>query len=429
MPFQSRCAQLVDEAAEWATIRTMTSTAPKLVSDTELDEIFAPIFERIAAGAVEREIDRRLPYDEVGWLKDAKFGALRVPVEHGGYGVSVRQLFRLLIDLAAAESNLPQALRVHFVFVEDQLLAEHGSARDGWLSAVSEGTLVGNAITEPGVGAVDRYRTTLTKAGEEWALNGVKYYSTGSLYADHILVAADRDGERLGVLVDANADGVRQHDDWDGFGQRLTASGTTEFTDVAVTEDRILGPGYGGPGATYSTSYLQLFQLAVLAGIAQRAERDAREYVAARTRTYTHAAADLPRQDPLVQQVIGRLSAATFAARASVLAVADVLDQVLAGDAQDEKLVVAAELAAGQAQLSVIDTVLAATTQLFELGGASIVSERLRLDRHWRNARTISVHNPAIFKARSIGDYLLNGTDLPFAWSAGERKTAQESIR
>ncbi|KAA0016779.1 acyl-CoA dehydrogenase family protein [Antrihabitans cavernicola] len=401
----------------------MTQIAQKQYSDVELDEIFAPIFERIAAGAVEREIDRRLPYDEVGWLKEKKFGALRVPVEHGGYGVSVRQLFRLLIDLAAAESNLPQALRVHWSFVEDQLLAEPGPVRDGWLRAVSDGTLVGNAITEPGVGAVDRYRTALTASGDAWALNGVKYYSTGSLYADHILVAADRDGERLGILVDADAEGVRQNDDWDGFGQRLTASGTTEFTDVAVAEDRILGPGYGIAGPTYATSYLQLVQLAVLAGIAQRAERDAKDYVEARTRTYTHGTADLPRQDPLVQQVIGRLSAATFSARASVLAVADVLDEVLDGGAKDEKVIVAAELAAGQAQLGVIDTVLAATTQLFELGGASIVSERLRLDRHWRNARTISVHNPAIFKTRSIGDHLLNGTDLPFGWSAGERKS------
>ncbi|MBJ8341935.1 acyl-CoA dehydrogenase family protein [Antrihabitans sp. YC3-6] len=411
----------------------MTSIAPKTAAsgtaDSELDAIFAPIFDRIAVGAVTREVDRQLPYDEVGWLKEAKFGALRVPVEHGGYGVTVRQLFRLLIDLAAAESNLPQALRVHFVFVEDQLLAEQGTARDGWLRAVSAGTLVGNAITEPGVGAVDRYRTTLTPAGDAWVLNGVKSYSTGSLYADHILVAADRDGERLGVLVDANAEGVRQHDDWDGFGQRLTASGTTEFTNVAVADDRILGPGYGGAGPTYSTSYLQLFQLAVLAGIAQRAERDVREWVSARTRTFTHASADLPREDPLVQQVIGRLSAASFAARASVLAVADVLDGVLDSGATDEKGLVAAELAAGQAQLGVIDTVLAATSQIFELGGASIVSERLRFDRHWRNARTISVHNPAIFKARSIGDHLLNGTDLPFAWSAGERKTPQEATR
>ncbi|MBF6214912.1 acyl-CoA dehydrogenase family protein [Nocardia puris] len=403
----------------------MTSIEQKRTADSDLDEIFGPIFERIARDAVARETDRRLAHDEIAWLRAAKFGALRVPVEYGGYGVSVRQLFRLLIDLAAAESNLPQALRVHFSFVEDQLLADPGPRREQWLRALSDGTLVGNAITEPGVGAVDRYRTTLTRSGDHWLLNGTKYYSTGSLYSDYILAAADRDGERVGVLVDANAEGVRQHDDWDGFGQRLTASGTTEFTDVPVAEDRILGPGYGAPGPTYGTSYLQLVQLAVLAGIAQRAERDTREWVAQRTRGYTHSAADLPRHDPLVQQVIGKLSAAAYTARATVLAVADQLDEVLDAGAKDEKALVAVELAAAQAQLGVIDTVLPATSLLFEVGGASIVSEGLRLDRHWRNARTISVHNPAIQKARAIGDHLLNGTDLPFAWSAGERGAAK----
>lgn len=402
----------------------MTSTTARSVSDAELDEIFTPIYERIAAGAVARETDRRLAYEEVGWLREAGFGALRVPVEYGGFGAGVRQLFRQLIELAAAESNLPQALRVHWAFVEDQLLAEDGPRRERWLRAVAEGALVGNAITEPGVGAVDRYRTLLTPTGDGWLLNGVKYYSTGSLYADHILVAADRDGERVGLLIDANADGVLRHDDWDGFGQRLTASGTTEFTDVAVRDEQILGPGYGAAGPTYSTGYLQLIQLAVLAGIAQRAERDAREWVAQRTRGYTHSAADLPRHDPLVQQVIGRLSAAAFGARATVLAVAELLDDVLAVGATDEKALVEVELAAARAQLAVIDTVVPATSELFEVGGASITSERLRLDRHWRNARTISVHNPAIQKARAIGDHLLNGADLPFAWSAGERNTA-----
>ncbi|OBF81725.1 acyl-CoA dehydrogenase, partial [Mycobacterium sp. 852002-51759_SCH5129042] len=292
-----------------------------------------------------------------------------------------------------------------------------------WRRAAGSGVLVGNAITEPGVGAVDRYRTRLTRGTDnDWLLNGTKYYSTGSLYADHILVAADRDGERVSVLVDANADGVRQSDDWDGFGQRLTASGTTEFNDVRIPEERVLGPGYGAPGRTYATSYLQLVQLAVLAGIAQRAESDVRAWVADRTRSYSHSVADLPRHDPLVQQVIGKLSAAAFGARASVLAVADLLDGVLAAGAQDEAALDAVELASAQAQLGVIDTVLTATTQLFEVGGASITSEDLRLDRHWRNARTISVHNPAVQKARAIGDHLLNGSELPYAWSAGSRE-------
>ncbi|MCZ4654210.1 acyl-CoA dehydrogenase family protein [Gordonia amicalis] len=409
----------------------MTATVPASTSaagttDERLDEVFAPIFARIAEGAVAREDDRRLAHDEVSWLREARFGALRVPVELGGYGTSVRQLFRLLIDLATAESNLPQALRVHWSFVEDQLTALPDPEAERWLRKVAEGTLVGNAITEPGVGAIDRYQTRLSRDpdnsdGNAWRLDGTKYYSTGSLYSDHILVAADQDGERVSVLVDADAEGVTQHDDWDGFGQRLTASGTTEFSGVQVSGDRILGPGYGVEGRTYATSYLQLVQLSVLAGIAQRATDDVSEWVRERTRTFTHSTADLPRHDPLVQQVIGRLTAAAYSARTIVLDIADQLDRLAETAWQDEELLDKVEFDVARAQATVIPLVLDATTQLFEVGGASITSERLRLDRHWRNARVISVHNPLIFKLQAIGDHVLNGTELPYAWSAGQK--------
>ncbi len=407
-----------------ATVPTSTSAAG--TTDDRLDEVFAPIFARIAEGAVAREDDRRLAHDEVSWLREAKFGALRVPVELGGYGASVRQVFRLLIDLATAESNLPQALRVHWSFVEDQLNALPDPEAERWLHKVAEGTLVGNAITEPGVGAIDRYQTRLTRDpdnsdGDAWRLDGTKYYSTGSLYSDHILVAADQDGERVSVLVDADAEGVTQHDDWDGFGQRLTASGTTEFSGVQVSGDRILGPGYGVAGRTYATSYLQLVQLSVLAGIAQRATDDVSEWVRERKRTFTHSTAELPRHDPLVQQVIGRLTAAAYSARTIVLDIADQLDRLAETGWQDEKLLDKVEFDVARAQATVIPLVLDATTQLFEVGGASITSERLRLDRHWRNARVISVHNPLIFKLQAIGDHVLNGTDLPYAWSAGQK--------
>ncbi|MDV6243395.1 acyl-CoA dehydrogenase family protein [Rhodococcus opacus] len=406
----------------------MSSSTIEAVTDRELEDRFHPIFDRIAEGALGRERDRRLPFDEVGLLRDARFGALRVPVEFGGFGASVRQLFGLLIDLAAAESNLPQALRVHWSFAEDQRLAAPTVNRERWLRAAAEGTLIGNAITEPGVGAADRYQTTLRRGDDgTWVLDGVKYYSTGSLYADHILVAADRDGERVSVLVDADAPGVAQTDDWDGFGQRLTASGTTTFSGVVVPEDRILGPGYGAPGRTYATSYLQLVQLAVLAGIARRAETDTAEWVRARTRTFTHAAADLPRHDPLVQQVIGKLSAAAYGARATVLAVADELDRLLDAGGEDPELLDRAEAAAARAQSVVIGLVLDATAQVFEVGGASITSSELGLDRHWRNARTISAHNPLIYKQQSVGAYVLNGDPLPYAWSAGKRQSVRDA--
>lgn len=390
------------------TIRPTTLLGPRQYAD---------VYATIADGAVARERSRELAHDAVRLLWRNGFGALRLPTSFGGSGASVRELFSELIDLAAADSNIPQALRVHFAFVEDQLI----SGNERLLRAIAEGALVGNAITEAGSGAIDHYRTQLLRDGDHWLLNGEKFYSTGSLYADHILVAADREGDRVSVLVRSDADGVNRLDDWKGFGQKLTASGTTVFTDVRVTDEDILGPGYGTAGPTYSTAYLQLFQLAGLAGIAARATSDTVDWIRNRNRTFTHSAADVQRHDPLVQEVIGKLSSVAFASRATVLAVADLLDELLANDPEDPDAVRALELAAGQAQASVAAQVLAATSELFEVGGASIVDIDLAFDRHWRNARTLAVHNPINQKLRTIGDHLLNGTELPYAWSAGVR--------
>jgi len=397
------------------------------ISDDELTTRFGPVFEKIAAGAVDRERNRALPFDEIRLLKEAKFGALRVPIEFGGLGATIPQTFNLLIALAAADSNLPQALRVHFSIVEDLRLNKDELVRTRWLKAIAGGSLVGVAVTEPGVGAVDRYRTTIKPSGNGLTLNGTKYYTTGTLYADHLVVAADRDGKRLSVLVDTNQPGVTVHDDWDGFGQRLTASGTAEFKDVRVSADRILGPGYGTEGRVYGTAHVQLILLATLAGIARRAAADTTDWIKARRRTFTHAVADLPQDDPLVQQVIGRLSAAAFAARAVVLAAADELARTLDGRDQEPEQLDASELAAAQAQVIVTKLVLDATTELFEVGGASLTSEKLAIDRHWRNARTIASHNPVIFKLRSIGAHELNGEQLPYAWSAGVRPTKRHA--
>ena len=103
------------------------------------------------------------------------------------------------------------------------------------------------------------------------------------------------------------------------------------------------------------------------------------------------------------------------------MCIRDRLDRLAETGWQDEQLLDKVEFDVARAQATLIPLVLDATTQLFEVGGASITSERLRLDRHWRNARVISAHNPLIFKLQALGDHVLNGTDLPYAWSAGQK--------
>ena len=79
---------------------------------------------------------------------------------------------------------------------------------------------------------------------------------------------------------------------------------------------------------------------------------------------------------------------------------------------EDAALLDRVEFDVARAQAAVIPAVLDATTQLFEVGGASITSEALRLDRHWRNARVLASHNPLIYRARLLGDRAVNGTPL-----------------
>src|ERR1700735_1035222 len=195
---------------------------------------FRPIFERIAAGSVERDQTRALPYDRIAELKQAGFGALRVPASHGGAGVSIKQLFRLLIELGTADSNLPQALRGHFAFVEDVVNSPASPERDAWFARFVRGDLFGNAWTEVGNVALGSVVTKVAQDGDRWLLNGEKYYSTGSIFADWIDVYAQRaeDGSDVIVAVATQQPGVTLSDDWDGFGQRTTGSGTTVFKDA-----------------------------------------------------------------------------------------------------------------------------------------------------------------------------------------------------
>ena len=386
---------------------TPTAIPTSRPTDEELLARFRPLFERIGEHAADREKNRRLPHEGVRALRDAGFGAVRLPSEYGGLGASIPQLFLLLIELAAAESNLSQALRVHFSFTEEILAEPDSSRRRQWLSRIGAGALFGAATSERG-NQRGTFSTTVRAVDGRLLLNGTKYYSTGTLYSDYISTSAVNDnGEPVRLVVASDAPGVVQQDDWRGFGQRLTASGTTRFEDVEVDPSEVV-PAPRPEDPTPRHGFLQLVQLAALAGIAHRASSDTAEFVRRRQRTFVHGSADLVRDDPLVQQVVGRVDSAAHAARALVLSAASALE-IAADRPDDADLAAAADIAVYRAQVTVIELVLGATTALFDVGGASIVDEDLRLDRHWRNARTLAVHNPVIYKQRMVGDYVLNG--------------------
>lgn len=395
----------------------------------EMAALFRPVFQRIARGAAQRDHDRQLAHEAVDWLRFVRFGALRVPREYGGFGASIEQLFELLIELAEADSNLPQALRSHFGFVERLYVEIDSQHHELWLRRIAEGAIFGNATTERGDHGVGELSTNLRRTHDGWRLNGEKFYSTGTLYADWIQVTARNDqpvpeNHQTVAIVPATASGVERVDDWFGFGQRLSASGTTRFYDVPVQTDHVYT--YSRNTATPMTAVFQLTHLATLAGIARAIVRDAVDFVRSRKRVYSHGSGEVAAHDPLVQQVVGQLSAASYTATALVRAVASTLGQADRARQRDGtvsvELLRRVELETAQAQVAVADAVLGAATRLFDVGGASALLEDRRLDRHWRNARTLASHNPTIYKARVVGDNAINNTPPPFYWNVGTKE-------
>jgi len=398
---------------------TTTHTAPDYET---LAARFRPLFDRIAAGASERERTHTLPAAEIRELADAGFGALRVPVEHGGAGATLPQLFRLLTELAAADSNIPQALRGHFALVEDRLVGRSGE-RTRWLDRFGRGEIAGNSWTEVGAVQIGDVITKVTPQPDgTFRISGQKYYSTGSIFADWIDTYAERTdtGERVIAIVDAHQDGVTHGDDWDGFGQQTTGSGTSTFVDARVEADAVT---LFDDRFKYQTAFYQGVLLAVLAGSVLAAEREVALAVRTRNRVFSHGNADTFAADPQILQVVGEVSSAGFAAAAIVDRAAEALQAAYEGaaldEAEDERRNDRAELATAQAQVALTSLATQATSHLFDALAASGVSTTKNLDRHWRNARTAGSHNPWVFKARIVGDHAVNGAQPPRVWAIG----------
>ncbi|HEY5844369.1 MAG TPA: acyl-CoA dehydrogenase, partial [Mycobacterium sp.] len=347
-------------------------------------------------------------------LNDAAFGTVRIPLIRGGFGASLEQTFLLLADLGEADANISHIWRNHLAFVEDRLNAPVSDTNDVWMNRFLGGEFVGGGWTEANNLTLANLATTVTAEDDHFLVTGAKYYATGSLYADWLdVLGRDADGELLTALVRADDPGVTLVDDWRGFGQRTTASGTARYERVRADRGDVF------PAAerfTYQGHFYQIAMLSVLTGITRAALRDGSSALLGRKRNYPQGLTDVPSDDAQLLAVIGEVSADAFAADAALTLAGRALDRIVSaqiggGAAAVRRRVIDAEVAVTQAQLVIIAAALRATTAIFDALGASGVSEERGLDRHWRNARTLASHNPRVYKARILGDWLINGKD------------------
>jgi alkylation response protein AidB-like acyl-CoA dehydrogenase len=372
---------------------------------------FRAVFARLAEGAGERDLSWTHLFELVRELAEAGFGRLRVPAEHGGYGVDLPTLFELLAEVGQADSNVPQILRGHFSAVELLRGSDDTGTAAYWLRRIAEGVVFGNGQSEPAganpAGNGFEITTRLHRAGGHLVVSGTKFYSTGSLYADYIRVGVlDEDGQRAFAIVPARHPGVVHVDDWDGIGQRLTGSGTTHFEAVPVAEHGQLG--LVRDSLRSLPAFFQIVHLANLAGIARSLREETIAVVRSRKRTGLHALSTDATTDPEVLGVIGTLHARSLTADTLLRLAAEGLEAANADGTPEAYHRNFVDVSA--AQVAIIEAVLDAATIAFNAGGSSTVREGTHLDRHWRNARTLASHNPVIYKPRVIGDFLVNGT-------------------
>jgi len=391
----------------------MSVTVPVLDAE-EAVTTAAKLAADFAGAAARRDAERILPAEELDRLSASGLLAVTVPAEYGGAGLPTATVAEVIRLLSVADPNIGQIPHSHFVYVNN--LRAHGTPalKSRLFAEVLAGKRFGNAQSEAGTRHVRDIRTTLLPDGPAlWRLDGRKFYATGALLADWIPVLAhlDVDGPLHVAWVERTAPGVEVIDDWNGLGQRTTASGSVVLSEVRVATEFITPYAVTFDGPQTYGAFAQVLHAAIDAGIARAAISEAAAFVREKSRPYPDAGVQHAAEDPLVVHAFGEMELAVRAAEALLREAAAAVD--LADADLTEQSAGHASLAVAAARAATTSAALEAGTRLFEVAGTRSAAASLRLDRHWRNARTHTLHDPAAWKVQRLGQWAVDGTLPP----------------
>ncbi len=378
-------------------------------SDEEALAVARQLAEDFAVDAARRDRERRLPWAELARYSASGLGGITVPTAHGGAGVSWLTLSQVFRILCAADPSLGQIPQNHFAILElFRLLGTDAQKRFIYHETLA-GRRLGNAGPEKGRQPMQQLSTRLSRTADGLRLDGQRFYATGALFADWIPVRAlDESGRPVQVLVPRHAPGVEVIDDWSSFGQRTTASGSVRFDHVQVDEALILPVWRLAEQPTLTGPISQLIQASIDAGIAEAAVDDALRFVREHARPWLDSGVARASDDPYIIHAVGRLKTDLHAALSVLDEAAARLDQLGQSEITDA-ISAEASIAVAEAKVLTTEIALQASEKLFELTGSAATRAAHGLDRHWRNARVHTLHDPVRWKLHAIGHYQLNG--------------------
>ena len=387
-------------------------TASLITSDTQALAVAEEIAVLLRPESATRDRERRLPHAELDRFVQSGLWGISVPKAFGGAGVSNATLAKVVARIAQADASIGQIPQNHYYALEVLRVNGTPEQQQRLYAEVLAGRRFGNALAEIGTKNAHERTTRLTRDGDQLRINGRKFYCTGALYAQRIptLVIDEQDTQHL-AFVPADSHGLQVIDDWSGFGQRTTGSGSVVFDNVQVRSEDVVPFGSAFERPTTVGPLAQILHAAIDTGIARAAFEDALHFVRTRSRPWVDSGLDKASDDPLTLKSFGHLAIRLHATEALLERAGEILDRAQHDSSADN--VAAASIAVAEARAISTEISLAAGTTLFELAGSQATLAEHNLDRHWRNARVHTLHDPVRWKYHAIGNYYLNDENPP----------------
>ena len=382
--------------------------AYRITSDEEAISIAHEIAAYLQPGAAERDLSGVVPPEVVDTFSNSGLWGITIPREYGGAEVSAATLAAVIAIISAADPALGQIPQNHYCLLEDIRLQGSDEQRRFFFELALSGHRFANALSETGGKTVQDIQTRLTCTAEGLRINGRKGYCTGSLYAHWLgVLALDEEGRAQLAFVPRRAPGLTVVNDWACLGQRTTSSGTVLVDNLPVEPFNLIASWKSYDTPTLAGPFAQLTTAAIDAGIARAALNDTVSFVNQFARPWIDAGVERAGDDPLTIYQIGVLDSRIAAAEALLEQAGKVLDRYK--HHLSEETVALASLAVARAKIFTTEAALEAASRLFELGGTRSTHPRYNFDRHWRNGRVHTLHDPVRWKYHLLGNWVLNG--------------------